>query len=69
MTERYDAIVVGLGIMGSAATYHLAKRGQRVLGIDTFPEGHNQGSSHGHHRLIRRSHTNPQFRPPIDRNL
>ena len=67
MTERYDVIVVGLGIMGSAATYHLAKRGQRVLGIDTFPEGHNQGSSHGHHRLIRRSHTSPQFRPLIDR--
>ncbi|WP_248761120.1 N-methyl-L-tryptophan oxidase [Pseudarthrobacter sp. SSS035] len=67
MTERYDAIVVGLGIMGSAATYHLAKRGQRVLGIDTFPEGHDQGSSHGHHRLIRRSHANPQFRPLVDR--
>ena len=67
MTERYDAIVIGLGIMGSAATYHLANRGQRVLAIDTFPEGHNQGSSHGHHRLIRRSHTNPQFRPLIDR--
>jgi len=38
--------------MGSAATYQLARRGQRVLGIDAFVEGHDQGSSHGHHRLI-----------------
>ena len=67
MVERYDAIVIGLGAMGSAATYHLAKRGQRVLGIDSFVEGHDQGSSHGHHRLIRRSHTNPQFRPLVNR--
>ena len=28
MTERYDAIVVGVGGMGSAALYHLARRGQ-----------------------------------------
>jgi sarcosine oxidase len=66
-SERYDAIVIGLGAMGSSATYHLAKRGQHVLGIDALPAGHNQGSSHGHHRLIRRSHTDPRFRPLIDR--
>jgi len=52
--------------MGSAATYQLARRGQRVLGIDAFVEGHDQGSSHGHHRLIRRSHTRAQFRPIVD---
>lgn len=51
----YDAIVVGLGAMGSAATYQLAKRGARVLALDMFPLGHDQGSSHGHHRMIRRS--------------
>lgn len=67
MTVGYDAIVIGLGAMGSAAAYHLANRGQRVLGLDAFEEGHDQGSSHGHHRLIRRSHTNPQFRPLVDR--
>lgn len=53
--------------MGSAAIYQLAKRGQWVLGIDAFPQGHDQGSSHGHHRLIRRSHTNAKFRPLVDR--
>jgi sarcosine oxidase len=51
----FDVIVVGLGAMGSAATYHLAKRGTRVLGIDMFRPGHDQGSSHGEHRMIRNS--------------
>ncbi len=55
MTATYDAIVIGLGAMGSASLYHLAKRGQKVLGIDMFEEGHDQGSSHGEHRMIRKS--------------
>ncbi|MFN8511366.1 MAG: FAD-dependent oxidoreductase [Thermomicrobiales bacterium] len=55
MSDSYDVIVVGLGAAGSATAYQLAKRGQRVLGIDMFGPGHNQGSSHGYHRLIRRS--------------
>lgn len=55
VTETYDAIVVGLGAMGSATLYQLAKRGQRVLGIDQFEPGHDQGSSHGYHRMIRKS--------------
>jgi sarcosine oxidase len=49
----YDAIVLGLGGMGSAAAAALARRGQRVLGFDRFPRGHVQGSSHGHTRIIR----------------
>jgi sarcosine oxidase len=53
--ESYDAIVVGLGAMGSAATYQLARRGLRVLGIEMFQPGHDRGSSHGHHRMIRKS--------------
>jgi sarcosine oxidase len=51
----YEAIVVGLGAMGSAATYQLAKRGRRVLGLEMFRPGHDQGSSHGEHRMIRKS--------------
>lgn len=49
----FDAIVVGLGGMGSAAAYHLAKRGQRVLGLDRFAPPHDRGSSHGDSRIIR----------------
>ena len=53
MTTHYDAIVIGVGGMGSAALYHLAKRGLRVLGIDQFDIPHNLGSSHGLTRIIR----------------
>src|SRR5437879_6576183 len=49
----YDAIVVGLGAMGSAAAYHLAGRGQRVLGLEAFARGHALGSSVGLTRVIR----------------
>lgn len=55
MNTTYDAIVIGLGAMGSAATYHLALRGQSVLGLDMYEPGHAHGSSHGEHRLIRNS--------------
>jgi sarcosine oxidase len=51
----FDVIVVGLGAMGSATAYQLARRGQRVLGIEMFRPGHDQGSSHGEHRMIRKS--------------
>jgi sarcosine oxidase len=50
---RYDTIVLGLGAMGSAALYHLAKRGQSVLGIDRFSPPHAFGSSHGDTRVTR----------------
>jgi sarcosine oxidase len=55
VNTTYDAIVIGLGAMGSATLYHLALRGQRALGIEQFAPGHNQGSTHGPHRLIRTS--------------
>jgi sarcosine oxidase len=67
MQTTYDAIVVGLGAMGSAATYQLARRGARVLGLDMFPLGHDQGSSHGHHRMIRRSAIRPELDQMIAR--
>ena len=49
----HDYIVLGIGGVGSAALYHLAKRGADVLGIDQYPAGHDKGSSHGDSRLIR----------------
>lgn len=52
----HDAIVIGLGGMGSAAAYHLAARGQRVLGLEKFTPAHNRGSSHGGSRIIRQSY-------------
>src|SRR5437870_5757997 len=54
--ERYDCIVVGTGGVGSAALYHLARRGVRALGLDRFPPGHDRGSSHGDTRIIRQAY-------------
>ena len=64
----YDAIVVGLGAHGSAAAYHLAKRGLRVLGIDRFARGHTLGSSGGLSRIIRLSYyEHPGYVPLLRR--
>ncbi|MBX0329144.1 N-methyl-L-tryptophan oxidase [Oscillochloris sp. ZM17-4] len=56
MSETYDTIILGLGAMGSASAYHLARRGQRVLGLERFTPAHDQGSSHGQTRIIRLSY-------------
>jgi sarcosine oxidase len=49
----YDVIVLGIGGMGSATLYHLARRGLRVLGLERFDLVHEYGSSHGLTRIIR----------------
>ena len=54
--RAHDVIVLGLGGVGSAAAYHLARRGRRVLGLDRFTPAHDGGSSHGGSRLVRRTH-------------
>ena len=64
----YDAIVVGVGGVGSAALFHLARRGARVLGIDRFAPGHDRGSSHGQSRLIRQAYfEHPDYVPLVRR--
>ena len=55
MKNKFDTIVLGLGAMGSAALYQLAKRGNRVLGIDQFSPPHMLGSSHGDSRITRQA--------------
>ena len=69
MSERFDAIVIGLGGMGSATAYHLARRGQRVLGLEQFGALHEQGSSHGLTRIIRLAyHEDPSYVPLLRRS-
>ena len=66
--NSYDVIVIGLGGMGSAAAYHLAHRGRRVLGLDAHPRGHTQGSSHGRSRIIREAYYEaPDYVPLVQR--
>jgi sarcosine oxidase len=54
--SHYEAIVLGVGGVGSAALYHLARRGVRTLGLDRFEPGHDRGSSHGETRIIRQAY-------------
>jgi glycine/D-amino acid oxidase-like deaminating enzyme len=62
--ERFDAIVLGTGGVGSAALYQLARRGLRVLGIDRFNPPHERGSTHGHTRVIRQAYfEHPDYVP------
>jgi sarcosine oxidase len=68
MSVDYEVIVVGLGAMGSATAYHLAKRSVRVLGLDQFHPPHNFGSSHGLTRIIREAYfEDPLYVPLVQR--
>jgi sarcosine oxidase len=66
--RAYDCIVLGTGGVGSAALYHLARRGARALGLDRFPPGHDRGSSHGDTRIIRLAYfEHPDYVPLLKR--
>lgn len=63
-----DTVVIGLGGMGSAALYHLAQRGARVVGFDQFSPPHSNGSSHGRTRIIRLAYyEDPSYVPLLRR--
>src|SRR5437879_10881032 len=65
---HYDIVVCGLGAMGSAALYTLARRGVRALGIERFAPGHDHGSSHGATRIIRLAYwEDPSYVPLLRR--
>lgn len=51
--HMYDVIVIGLGTMGAATAYQLAKRGVDVLGLDRYTPPHSFGSTHGGTRITR----------------
>jgi sarcosine oxidase len=64
----FDAIVIGVGGMGSAAACELARRGRRVLALEQFALGHDRGSSHGHTRIIRKAYyEHPDYVPLVCR--
>jgi len=52
---------VGLGALGSGASYWLAKRGAKVLALEQFARGHDRGSSHDWSRIIRKSYFTPAY--------
>ena len=65
---RYNAIVIGLGAMGSSTLYHLARRGWRVLGLEQTTPANRLGSSHGDSRIIREMYfEHPLYVPLVQR--
>jgi sarcosine oxidase len=68
-TRRFDAIVVGVGGMGSAVLYHLARRGRSALGLERFDVPNELGSSHGITRIIRLAYyEHPSYVPLLRRS-
>ncbi|MCB1500939.1 MAG: N-methyl-L-tryptophan oxidase [Bauldia sp.] len=68
MSRSYDVIVAGVGGMGSAACFHLAQRGLRVLGLERYDIPHALGSSHGATRIIRLAYAeHPSYVPLLVR--
>lgn len=66
--SNFDVIVIGVGGIGSATVYELAKGGQDVLGLERYSIPNTMGSSHGQTRMIRRAyHEHPQYVAMIDR--
>jgi sarcosine oxidase len=58
----FEYAVAGLGGLGSAAAYHLARRvGDSVVGIEQFSIGHDRGASQDHSRIIRLSYHAPEY--------
>jgi sarcosine oxidase len=67
---KYDVIVIGVGGMGSATCFELARRGVRVLGLEQFDIGHDRGSSHGQTRVIRTAYyEHPSYVPLVRRSF
>ena len=65
---NYDVIVLGVGGMGSATAFQLARRGAKVLGIEQFSIPHELGSSHGVTRIIRLAYAeHPSYVPLLRR--
>jgi sarcosine oxidase len=54
-------VIIGAGAMGSAAAYHLARRGEPVVLLEQFALGHDRGSSHGTARIISHFYADPGY--------
>jgi sarcosine oxidase len=59
--EQFDVAVVGMGALGSAAAYHLTRKGARTVAFEQFELGHVRGASHDTSRIIRTSYGAPPY--------
>jgi sarcosine oxidase len=68
-SRRAEAIVVGLGAMGSATCFQLAARGISVIGVDQYEPPHLYGSTHGDTRITRLAvGEGPEYVPLVRRS-
>jgi sarcosine oxidase len=67
VSNTCDVVIVGLGAMGSAAAFAIARRGRRVIGFDRFRPPHAFGSSHGESRIIREAYFERPLYVPLVR--
>ena len=56
MTATFDVAVIGAGVFGAWTAWHLAKRGRRVVLLESYGPAHNRASSGGETRIIRMSY-------------
>ena len=58
----FDALVIGGGINGLCALYHLKRLGAARVGlVERFSIGHDRGSSHGPSRITRSAYMAPEY--------
>lgn len=61
VTAEVDVVVIGAGLAGASAAWHLAASGRQVALLERFRIGHANGSSHGTSRIFRRAYADPFY--------
>src|ERR1700709_379232 len=54
-------VVIGGGVMGASAAWHLAGRGHDATLREQYQPGHTEGSSHGSSRIFRLAYPDPFY--------
>ena len=58
MNKKYDAIIIGAGVIGAAIAFELAKKGYKTLNVDKLPSA-GYGSTSGSCAVIRFHYSTP----------
>ena len=61
MAYDVEYLVIGAGAMGSAAAWHLARRGKAPLLLEQFELNHTKGASHGQTRNFNPAYPDPTY--------